>query len=181
MGSFFTNVGGKRTKGVGTWKRKPSKKWFPKKDRCFWCLEDGHRITDCQRRQRGEKVKQRPDGTYYKGRSWTSKDQGKSNPTEPQSFQSFSFNVEASSGESEWLVDSGCNKHLTPFKEDLEGIKDSNITCTFRNKMRPRAERGILVGHDMGAAAYVVHLPRLKRVVTRGQLHSITYPERYRS
>ncbi|MCP3662365.1 MAG: hypothetical protein GY696_07695, partial [Gammaproteobacteria bacterium] len=34
------------------------------------------------------------------------------------------------------------------------------------NKMRPRSERGILVGHDMGTAAYVVHLPRLKRVVT---------------
>ncbi len=34
------------------------------------------------------------------------------------------------------------------------------------NKMRPRSERGILVGHDMGTAAYVVHLSRLKRVVT---------------
>ncbi len=32
--------------------------------------------------------------------------------------------------------------------------------------MRPRAERGVLVGHASGAAAYMVHLPRLDKVVT---------------
>ncbi len=34
------------------------------------------------------------------------------------------------------------------------------------NKIRPRSERGILVGHNMGAFAYVVHLPRMNRVDT---------------
>ncbi len=32
--------------------------------------------------------------------------------------------------------------------------------------MRPRSERGILIGYDMGVSAYVVELPRLKKVVT---------------
>ncbi len=34
------------------------------------------------------------------------------------------------------------------------------------NTMRPRSERGILVGHDMGISAYIVFLPRIKKVVT---------------
>ncbi len=32
--------------------------------------------------------------------------------------------------------------------------------------MRPRSERGILVGHAMGASAYIIHLPRMNKVVT---------------
>ncbi len=35
-----------------------------------------------------------------------------------------------------------------------------------QNKMRPRSERGILVGHDMGASAYIVYLPKMNRIVT---------------
>ncbi len=34
------------------------------------------------------------------------------------------------------------------------------------NNMRPRSERGILVGHNMGISAYDVFLPRINKVVT---------------
>ncbi len=34
------------------------------------------------------------------------------------------------------------------------------------NKMRPRSERGILVGHAMGASAYLIYLPKMNKVVT---------------
>ncbi len=55
----------------------------------------------------------RPDGTYYKNSSKADKGEYKPNSPTPQSFQAFSFNVEAKSGNVEWLVDSGCNKHMS--------------------------------------------------------------------
>ncbi len=70
-----------------------------------------------------------------------------------KSFMATSFQVEAniertsvsnsaSSGTDEeykesdkmWLIDSGCNKHMSPHFEDFDDLKDANIICRFGNK-----------------------------------------------
>ncbi len=48
----------------------------------------------------------------------------------------------------------------------IDKYRQGEFSRGKRNKMRPRSERGILVGHDMGASAYIVYLPRMNRVVT---------------
>ncbi len=116
------------------------KRWTPKQNQCFWCLKMGHGVANCLSRKRGQKAKQRPDGTYFKNVSKADKGDYKSNSPTPQSFQAFSFNVEAKPGGSEWLIDSGCNKHMTPYKEDLRELEDSKIVCTFGNNEVLRAE-----------------------------------------
>ncbi len=41
-----------------------------------------------------------------------------------------------------WLVDSGCNRHMTPNRGDLNftNLQSSNVECTFGNKDKLRAE-----------------------------------------
>ncbi len=116
---------------------KKGKRWAPKQNQCFWCLEMGHRVADCPSRKKGIKAKQRPDGTFFKPKD--GHNGGDSSPP-PQSFQSFCFNVEANPKVAEWLVDSGCNRHMTPYVHDLERFKDSDITCTFGNNGALKAE-----------------------------------------
>ncbi len=51
---------------------------------------------------------------------------------------------------------------ICPHRQDKTG----RVFKRKLNKMRPRSERGILVGHAMGASAYLIHLPRLNKTVT---------------
>eukprot|EP01084_Bolivina_argentea_P010286 19150_1 len=110
-----------------------------KRNQCFWCLEIGHRVTDCPSRKKGKEAKQRPDGTYFSPKK-ANRGEYKPNSPAPESFQAFSFNVGVKPEKTDWLVDTGCNKHLTPFREDIGGLKDSKITCTFGNNEVLKAE-----------------------------------------
>ncbi len=140
----------------------------------------GHQVSDCPSRQRGEKAEQRPDGTHYRGWDTPKKVQNKSSSPAPQSFNAFSFNVEARPKNAGWLVDSGCNKHLTPFKDDLFDLKDSNIECTFGNnevlkaegtgevEIEGESEKGDKVKLILNNVLYVPGLPQ--RLLSTGQL-----------
>ncbi len=119
---------------------RPNNKWFPKQNQYFWCLETGHRVIDCPSRKKGQGARQRLDGTYFSQKKKANWGEYKPNSPAPKSFQAFSFNVEAKSEKADWLVDSGCNKHLTPYREDLGGLKDSKIACTFGNNEVLKAE-----------------------------------------
>ncbi len=111
---------------------KKTRKFKP--NQCFWCLNFGHVVQDCPSRKRGEDPKLRPDGSKYKGQF----EKGKPNP---KSFQSFCFVSQAGQRPGgPWLIDSGCNKHMTPVKQDLSNCRPSNIVCTFGNKEELRAE-----------------------------------------
>ncbi len=143
----------------------------------------GHRISDCPSRKKGLKAKQRPDGTYFQLRDkFNGGENGHISPA-PQSFQAFSFNIEAKSKTAEWLVDSGCNKHLTPFKDDLADLRESNMECTFGNNEVLKAEgtghvkvegysdvgdKVKLILHDV---LYVPGLPQ--RLLSTGQLRRV--------
>ncbi len=48
----------------------------------------------------------------------------------------------------------------------IDKIRQGEFSRGTRSKMRPRSERGILLVHTMGASAYIVHLPRLDKIVT---------------
>ncbi len=48
----------------------------------------------------------------------------------------------------------------------IDKIRQGGFSRGKLNKMRPRAERGILVGHAMGASAYLVYLLCLMKVIT---------------
>ncbi|MCP4088495.1 MAG: transposase family protein [Gammaproteobacteria bacterium] len=48
----------------------------------------------------------------------------------------------------------------------IDKIRQGEFSRGKLSKMRPRADRGVLVGHASGASAYVVHLDRLGKVVT---------------
>ncbi len=91
--------------------------------------------------------------------------------------------MKATDENSEWLVDSGYNKHTTPFKEDLRELTDSNVVCTFGNNETLMAEG---VGHaevyadneEQGKVKItlnnVLHVPGLpQRVLSTGQLRRI--------
>ncbi len=39
-----------------------------------------------------------------------------------------------------WLIDSGCNKHISPFRKDFKNVRETDITCTFGNKGQIKAE-----------------------------------------
>ncbi len=47
--------------------KKNGKRWTPKHNQCFWCLEVGHRIADCPNKKKGEQAKTRPDGVEICG------------------------------------------------------------------------------------------------------------------
>ncbi len=98
-------------------------------------------------------------------------------------FRHFPFNVEEKPKVAEWVVDSGCNKHLTPFKGDLAGLKESTIECTFgNNEVRKakgtgdvtveghsdRGEKVKIILHDV---LYVPGLPQ--RLLSTGQLRRV--------
>ncbi len=110
-----------------------------KAESVFWCLEIGHRVTDYPSRKKGKEAKQRPGGTYFSPKK-ANRGEYKPNSPAPESFQAFSFNVEVKPEKADWLVDSGCNKHLTPYREDIGGLKESKITCTFGNNEVLKAE-----------------------------------------
>ncbi len=48
----------------------------------------------------------------------------------------------------------------------IDKIRKGELSRGVRSKMRPRSERGVLLGHAMGASAYAVYLPRLNKIVT---------------
>ncbi len=48
----------------------------------------------------------------------------------------------------------------------VDKARQGELSSGELNKMRPRSESGVLIGHVMGASAYVVYLPRLNKTVT---------------
>ncbi len=50
--------------------KKSGKRWTPKQNQCFWCLEVGHRFAHCPSKKKGEQLKVRPDGTRFKSEPW---------------------------------------------------------------------------------------------------------------
>ncbi len=124
-----------------TQKKKGKKAAQPEK--CFWCQKTGHRIADYQDRKTG-KPRARKTGSTFTGdwlRGGGNRDTTQDSPK--RAFQSFCFNAEVGNGpekDQDWLVDSGCNRHMTPFKEGLAEHKDTDIVCTFGNKGCLRAK-----------------------------------------
>ncbi len=39
-----------------------------------------------------------------------------------------------------WLIDSGCNRHISPFREDFKSMRGTDVTCTFGNNGKLKAE-----------------------------------------
>ncbi len=56
--------------------------------------------------------------------------------------QCFATQAQGKRGEKQqsWLVDSGCNKHTTPFLEDLQDVVADNTPCRFGDNATARAE-----------------------------------------
>ncbi len=131
--------------------RKEHRAWRPEKNQCYWCLKKGHNALQCRKRLAGGDSSRRPDGTYYQGKLTKGTAKGKSDT--PKSFMATSFQVEANiegtfmsnsansgtnqeckEGNKMWLIDSGCNKHMSPHIEDFDNLKNANIICRFGNK-----------------------------------------------
>ncbi len=129
--------------------------WKPGRNQCYWCLRKGHTVLQCRQRSNGKGSTRRPDGTYYKGklsREITEKKKDHNN-----SFMAASFCLETTNektvanstqvsqgiterGSGMWLVDSRCNKHTSPHREDFQNMRPTNVTCIFGNKGRVRAD-----------------------------------------
>ncbi len=129
--------------------------WKPGKDQYYWCLKKGHRVSQCRVRLNGKGSTRRPDGTYYQGK--LSREMPEKKGDQNNSFMAASFCLEAASKETVmnsaeitegitktesemWLVDSGCNKHISPHQEDFRNMRPTDITCIFGNKGQLRAE-----------------------------------------
>ncbi len=126
-GAFFS----KNKPKIGATEKKG---WKVQPNQCFWCLNFGHMVQKCPSRKKGEDPKPHLDGSLYKGHFPNGGESTKS-------FQSFCFVSEANRPPGgPWLVDSGCNRHMTPVKEDLSNLQHSNIECTFGNKEKLSAE-----------------------------------------
>ncbi len=39
-----------------------------------------------------------------------------------------------------WLIDSGCNRHISPRREDFQDVRPTDVTCIFGNKGHLKAE-----------------------------------------
>ncbi len=129
MSVFFT-----KTSKNGQIKRNPWKeRWNPEQERCYGCHGLGHMVRNCPNKDKGEGPKVRPNKYQYKGRHILDE-------KDTQSFQSFCFVAEAQGTDRGWLVDSGCNRHMTPIREDLTNLQPSNIECTFGNNEKLKAE-----------------------------------------
>ncbi len=162
---------------------KKGKRWAPWQNQCFWCLEMGHRVADCPSRKKGTKAKQRPDGTSFKPKGGHNGGGSGDNSPPSQSFQSFCFVTEAKGADGGWLVDSGCNRHMTPNREDLTNLQPSNIECTFGNNEKLKAEgtgdvtvegytnKGEKVKIILNNVLYVPGLPQ--RMLSTGQLRKV--------
>ncbi len=111
--------------------------WRPERDQCLWCLKKGHHIADCRSKVNGEPSRIRPDGSRFE-------DLCKREPQETVSFatQCFTAQTPRNGGEKQqsWLVDSGCNRHMTPFKDDFKDLKVDNTPCRFGNNRTSKAE-----------------------------------------
>ncbi len=111
--------------------------WRPERDQCLWCLKKGHRLADCRSKANGEPSRIRPDGSRFE-------DHAKPRAKEQDAFaaQCFATQAQGKKGKKQqsWLVDSGCNKHMTPFLEDLQNVIDDNTQCRFGDSATARAE-----------------------------------------
>eukprot|EP01084_Bolivina_argentea_P143153 251440_1 len=134
-------AGGREPTAGAFFSRNKPKRWATEKkgwkvqpNQCFWCLNFGHMVQKCPSREKGEDPKPRPDGSLYKGR-FPKGGEG------TKSFQSFCFVSEANRPPGgPWLVDSGCNRHMTPVKGDLSNMQPSNIEYTLGNKEKLSAK-----------------------------------------
>ncbi len=111
--------------------------WIPSKDQCLWCLKMGHRYRACPEKIRGKLSRVRPDGTRFeyharKGEETTAN-------LAAQCILSHVKPHEEMVGR-EWLVDSGCNRHMTPHKEDLIDLSRNNTICRFGNGEKVEAK-----------------------------------------
>ncbi len=111
--------------------------WRPERDQCLWCLKKGRRLADCQSNKRGEPSRIRPDGSRFENH-------GKSKHDEPAAFATQCFAVRGQNRgkgkQQSWLVDSGCNRHMTPFPEDLRGMMRDTTSCRFGDNATAKAE-----------------------------------------
>ncbi len=111
--------------------------WRPDRNQCLWCLKKGHRVVDCRSKANGEPSKIRPDGSRFE-------DHAKPTAKEQDAFaaQCFATQAQGKKGKKQqsWLVDSGCNKHMTPFIEDLRDVVSDNTQCRFGDSATARAE-----------------------------------------
>ncbi len=134
-------AGGREPTAGAFFSRNKPKRWATEKkgwkvqpNQCFWCLNFGHMVQKCPSREKGEDPKPRPDGSLYKGR-FPKGGEG------TKSFQSFCFVSEANRlPGGPWLVDSGCNRYMTPVKGDLSNMQPSNIEYTLGNKEKLSAK-----------------------------------------
>ncbi len=120
--------------------------WRPERNQCYWCLKKGHTVAQCKQRLSGKGSTRRPDGTYYQGK--LSREMSEKRTDQSSSFAAASFCLEttgteiavnstlisegiAEIGREMWLVDSGCNQHISPFREDFQDLRPTIVTCIF--------------------------------------------------
>ncbi len=89
----------------------------------------------CPEKKRGLPSRIRPDGSRFEDHTG---ERGTENLA-AQCLLSYVGPHEESAGR-EWLVDSGCNRHMTPHKEDLIDISDDNTVCKFGNEEKTEAK-----------------------------------------
>ncbi len=164
--------------------------WKAERNQCYWCLKFGHNVQQCRKRLAGQNSTRRPDGSYYKGEMKKGKGTTKKSSNKPESFIACSFHLQAedkrhetSTGDGLWLIDSGCNQHMSPYIDDFNDITESETTCTFGNKGKVKAKGMGTVKirmkekSDSGYQIYslhltnVLHVPELStRLISSGRL-----------
>ncbi len=143
-----TNQGrGTRTKKKPQWSPKKGKGWTPSWDQCLWCLQKGHRYATCPEKLRGKPSRVRPDGTRFE--DYASNAEVNTTSLLAQCLlahvqpnkENLNPNPNPNSKtRREWLVDSGCNRHMTPHKEDFTEFVDDQTVCKFGNNETSKAK-----------------------------------------
>ncbi len=161
------------------------KAWTPAWDQCLWCLKKGHRYAACPGKLCGEPSRVRPDGTHFEDHTNNSDlkttsllahcllshvQPNKENPN-PNPNPKYSR---------KWLVDSGCNRHMTPHKEDFAEFVEDRTVCKFGNNEKSEAKgRGKVTmecrckngNHIIVTLSDVLYIPSLPhRMFSSGRL-----------
>ncbi len=108
--------------------------WRPDRNQCLWCLKKGHRLVDCRSKANGEPSRIQTDGSRFE-------DFHKGEPQETESCATQCFKAQTlRKNQQSWLVDSGCNRHMTPFREDVKNLEIDDTLCRFGESNTSRAE-----------------------------------------
>ncbi len=111
--------------------------WKPARDQCLWCLGKGHMYRVCPEKKRGLPSRIRPDGSRFEDH--TGKSEGGTGNLAAQCLLSYVEPNYEMVGR-KWLIDSGCNRHMTPHREDLIDVSDDNTVCRFGNGEKTEAK-----------------------------------------